>query len=191
MSVFWSALGGGLLARAATNRDIVELVGAQTLPVAFEVHRTIAIEAPLTRVFEFWADPRNFPQFMSHVQEVRPLDGSRYHWMLAGPGGVSVEWDAEVTAFVPNERIEWRSTPDCGLEQWGSVQFESTGEFGTQVAVRLSYVPPGGPLGHAVSRLLGADPGSEMDADLMRLKSVIESTIRVPDASQEHRHGDE
>jgi hypothetical protein len=36
------------------------------------------------------------------------------------------------------------------------------------------YNAPAGALGHAVAKLFGADPKSELDDDLVRLKSLIE-----------------
>jgi uncharacterized membrane protein len=39
----------------------------------------------------------------------------------------------------------------------------------------MTYKPPAGLLGHYVSSLFGADPKSEMDQDLARLKSLIET----------------
>jgi len=36
------------------------------------------------------------------------------------------------------------------------------------------YRPPAGVLGHYVASLFGADPKSEMDDDMVRLKSLIE-----------------
>ena len=55
---------------------------------------------------------------------------------------------------------------------------------GSRITVRLCYVPPGGAFGHAVAALFGADPKSEMDSDLLRMKTIIE-TGRVPhDAAQ-------
>jgi uncharacterized membrane protein len=40
--------------------------------------------------------------------------------------------------------------------------------------VRMIYNPPAGALGHAVASLLGGDPKSRMDEDLMRFKSLLE-----------------
>jgi uncharacterized membrane protein len=39
----------------------------------------------------------------------------------------------------------------------------------------MSYNPPAGAIGHAIATLLGTDPKSEMDEDLMRVKSYIET----------------
>jgi len=45
-------------------------------------------------------------------------------------------------------------------------------------------VPPAGAFGHAVASLFGADPKSDMDADLMRMKSMIETGRAPHDAAQ-------
>ena len=84
----------------------------------------------------------------------------------------------------PNALIEWRSTPDSQVKHEGAVRFEPTDDGGTRVSVGLCYVPPAGALGHAVASLFGADPKSEMDADLMRMKSMIETGKRPHDAAQ-------
>ena len=66
----------------------------------------------------------------------------------------------------------------------GEVRFEPNGDGGTRLGVRLAYVPPAGALGHAVAALLGADPKSEMDADLMRMKTMIETGRPPHDAAR-------
>ena len=48
----------------------------------------------------------------------------------------------------------------------------------------MSYNPPGGAIGHAIARLFGADPKSEMDADLARVKAFLESGTPARDAAQ-------
>jgi len=175
--------GAALLARAITNLDFATLVGMGAPEDGIEVQKTICVNAPLEQVYGFWSDYQNFPHFMSRVREVR-LDGDRSHWVVSGPAGVLVQWNAEVVRVEPNSRIVWRSTPDSAVKQEGEVCFAPTDDGGTRVTVRLCYLPPAGALGHAVASLFGADPKSEMDEDLMRMKSMIE-TGRVPhDAAQ-------
>jgi hypothetical protein len=48
----------------------------------------------------------------------------------------------------------------------------------------MSYVPPAGVLGHAVAALFGADPKQDMDDDLLRLKTFIETGITPHDAAE-------
>jgi uncharacterized membrane protein len=49
--------------------------------------------------------------------------------------------------------------------------------------VRLNYNPPAGAIGHAVAGLFGADPKTEMDQDLVRMKTLIETGNPPHDAA--------
>jgi uncharacterized membrane protein len=142
-----------------------------------DIQKTLFIEAPPERVYEFWTDYENFPLFMSNVREVRDLGGGRSHWAVRGPGGVPIEWDAVLTEQVPGERLAWRSRPGSMLENAGAVRFRREGD-GTRVDLRLCYCPPGGGAGQAVAALLGADPRAKLNQDLGRLKSLLEGTNR-------------
>ena len=175
--------GAALLARAITNLDFATLVGMGEPEDGIEVHKTICVSAPVEQVFAFWSDYENFPRFMSNVRAVR-LDGDRSHWVVSGPAGVPVEWDAEVMRIEPNSLIQWHSTPRSAVKQEGEVRFEPMADGGTRVTVHMCYLPPAGALGHAVARIFGADPKSEMDADLMRMKSMIETGHAPHDAAQ-------
>jgi uncharacterized membrane protein len=60
------------------------------------------------------------------------------------------------------------------VENTGRVRFEEDGD-GTRVHVLIKYDPPGGVIGHAVAKVFGTDPKSEMDDDLAKLKSLVET----------------
>jgi len=47
----------------------------------------------------------------------------------------------------------------------------------------MSYNPPAGAAGHVVASLFGADPKTEMDEDLMRLKAFFETGKPARDAA--------
>jgi len=53
----------------------------------------------------------------------------------------------------------------------------------------MSYNPVAGGLGHAVAALFGADPKGEMDADLVRMKSMIETGVPPHDAARKIEAG--
>jgi len=110
---------------------------------------------------------------MSHLKEVRPKNG-RSHWVAAGPAGISISWDAEITEQRPNQLLAWSSVPSSTIRTEGRVRFDTEPDGRTRVSIRMSYCPPAGVLGHAVACLFGADPKSEMDDDLVRLKSLLE-----------------
>jgi uncharacterized membrane protein len=174
--------GGGLLARAVTNRDLATLAGIGDAASGIVVQKTIHIDAPVPEVFAFWTDYQNFPRFMSNVREVE-VHEDRSRWTVAGPAGVPVHWTSELTRVVNNSLIEWRATPDSAVKHEGSVRFEEDGG-GTRVNVRLCYLPPAGAFGHVVASVFGADPKTEMDGDLLRLKSMIETGRPPHDAAQ-------
>jgi uncharacterized membrane protein len=68
----------------------------------------------------------------------------------------------------------------------GIIRFLSNPDGSTTVNIRLSYNPAIGGVGHIVASLFGADPKSQMDEDLVRMKSFIE-TGKVPsDAARQH-----
>ena len=176
------AAGGGLLARAVTNKDLAALAGFGGRGVTVE--KRIDVKAPPEEVFEFWTDYQNFPRFMHNVKDVRQVADRRSHWVVAGPAGLPVQWTAEVTGLIPGELIEWRSVSDSDVRHEGAVRFVGTTDGGTRVSVELSYIPPAGAFGHAVAAIFGADPKSEMDADLLRMKSMIETGHPPHDAAQ-------
>jgi uncharacterized membrane protein len=174
--------GSALLARALGNRDLASLMGLGEPGIT--VQKVINVDAAPGIVFGFWTDYQNFPRFMSKVRAVQAITDRRSHWVVSGPAGVPVQWTAEVTRIVPDELIAWRCTADSTVRHSGSVRFADNGAGGTRVSVRLSYMPPAGAFGHAVASLFGADPKSEMDADLLRMKGMIETGRAAHDAAR-------
>jgi uncharacterized membrane protein len=168
-----AALGTALLLRAVTNRSFRQIFGISGAR-AVEIDKTVHIIAPVEEVFAFWSTVENFPKFMAHLKEVRDLGGGKSHWVAAGPAGISVSWDAEITDSQKNDRLCWRSVPGSLIDSEGVIRFEPTAEGGTRVAIRMAYCPPAGVFGHGVAWMFGADPKSEIDDDLVRLKSLLE-----------------
>ena len=60
------------------------------------------------------------------------------------------------------------------IENAGIIHFDPNPDGSTRAHMQLSYNPPAGAVGHAVAWLLGRDLKTELDADLVRLKSLIE-----------------
>ena len=137
---------------------------------AVEFDKTVHIHAPVEEVYGFWSKFENFPKFMTHLKEVRHLENGRWHWVAAGPGGVSIPWDARITEEKPNQLLAWSSVPGSVIRTEGRVRFDKEPDGSTRVSIHLSYSPPAGVLGHAVAWLFGADPKSEIDDDMVRLK---------------------
>jgi uncharacterized membrane protein len=173
--------GGTLVLRSSTNVPLRRLTGAQER-AAIDIQKTIHVDVPVEQVFEVLSHYENFPAFMRNVRRVKVLPNGRSHWVVAGPAGFSVEWDAETTACIPNEFLAWRTVRGATVEHAGSIRFEHAGP-GTRLMIRMSYHPPGGAVGHVIAKLFGADPKTELDEDLMRLKSFLETGIEPHDAA--------
>jgi uncharacterized membrane protein len=174
--------GSALLLRSVTNAPTRRRArGAARSGI--EVHKTIHVRAPIERVFETLTHFETFPSFMRNVRSVRRDADGRSHWVVAGPAGASVEWDSELTVCQPNEVLAWRTVRDAPVEHAGIIHFERTGN-GTRLDVRMTYSPPGGVLGHGLAKLFAADPKRELDEDLLRLKTFVETGTRPHDAAQ-------
>lgn len=182
-----AAAGIGLIARAAMNVEARRLTGIGGGRRAVDVQKTITIDAPVDEVFAFWSQYSNFPRFFSRVLDVRPsAREGQSHWTVAGPAGIPVEFDTEVSSLVPNERLGWRTIEGSPVAHAGLVRFEPAGDGRTRVHVRMSYNPPGGWIGHGVAAAFGVDPKSSLDADLVRMKTSLETGRVARDAAQKH-----
>lgn len=164
---------------AARSRRRKEVSTEETGDVEIEREQTrksITINRPLDDVYAFWRDFGNFPRFMPHVESVEVRDGGRSHWIVKGPAGRHVEWDAEIVEEVPPTTIAWRSLPGADVPNTGHVRFEpAPGGRGTVVRVELGYDLPGGAVGDAVAKLFGVSPGKQTEMALLRVKQLLET----------------
>lgn len=178
-----------LFARGATNKPTRELVGLGAGRGAVTVQKTINIHAPIQEVFAHFTDWERWPQWMSHVREVRVsgergATGERTHWVVDAVAGTTVQWDAVVTELEPDQLVSWKSIEGSAIEHAGTIRFDINPDGSTRVHIRMSYNPVAGAVGHAVAVLLGRDPKHQMDDDLVRLKSTIESGTPPRDAAR-------
>ena len=88
------------------------------------VRESVRLECPIDDVYRFWARLENLPTFMENLVEVTDLGGGRSHWVARGPGGLRVEWDAEIINERQNEVMAWQSLPGGDVVTAGSVTFE-------------------------------------------------------------------
>lgn len=181
-----AAAGVGLISRAVSNLPVSRLVGTGAGRRAVDIQKTMRVNAPVEQVWELWSNFEQFPRFMSHLREVRKTGENRSHWVAAGPAGVSVEWDAVVTEWVPNELIAWKSVEGSTVQTAGRVRFRPLPDGGTEIDVQMSYNPPAGALGHGVASIFGSDAKQAMDEDMVRLKSLLEEGKTRADKERVH-----
>src|SRR4029079_10328339 len=91
--------------------------------VCVHVRESIRLEVPLADVYRFWRRLENLPLFMTHLERVTEVSDGRSHWVAAGPGGLAVEWEAEIIHEVENKVLAWRSLPGSDVVTAGSVNF--------------------------------------------------------------------
>ena len=199
-----SSAGADLLNWSCTGHYLHETLGVTTLSrkglealvphqLGIRVDRSIAVYRPIDEVYQFFRDFKNLARFLSHVNDIREVDEKHSHWFVRGPGGLELEWDAEIISDQPNELISWRSVGSPDVGSTGSVRFErAPGERGTFVRVSLNYLPPAGALGAAIAKIFGEEPETQIKDDLRRLKQILEAgeiatTEGQPNGAQHHR----
>jgi uncharacterized membrane protein len=187
-----AALGGALLYRGLSgNCPAYSALGYDTAdhgaPAPGDYfERGIHVEESMTinrtpwDLYQFWRNFDNLPRFMQHVKFVGVTDDKKSHWVVDGPAGQDVEWDAEIINDEPNALIAWHSLPGATVDNAGSVRFVPGPEGrGTEVRVVIDYIPPAGRFGKLVATVFGKNPTSEIREDLRRFKRLME-TGEVP-----------
>ena len=176
-------LGAGLLYRGASGQcEAYRAFGINTADGTDGVARDVHIEKSITinrspeELYKFWRNFENLPKFMDGLESVTKLDETQSHWVATGPGGKTVEWDAEIYNEKESELIAWRSLAGSDVTNAGSVHFTPAPDGrGTYLKVVLNYNPPGGKAAALFAKLFGQEPGQLVEHNLKRLKQLIET----------------
>jgi uncharacterized membrane protein len=181
-------VGAALVVRSVTNMPFDRLIGVGAGRRPITVWKSITIEAPIYDVFTWLVAWERWPHWMSHVREVTSRGGSgvvgeRTHWVVDGPAGATVEWDAETTRFVPPALVAWRTLEGSPVAHAGTITLARTDTGATRLDVELTYNPIAGAAGQALAALLRRDPKRQLEGDLTRLKSTIETGRPPQDAA--------
>jgi uncharacterized membrane protein len=142
------------------------------------VHKTIGLDVPVAEAYGFWERFENFPEFLSHLREVRLNEDGSARWIAAGPEGTSLEWETVTTRREPERELAWRTKPGSAVEHSGTIHFEPMPDGGTRAHITFAFGQGDHGAGEAVSRLLGPDPESSLQSDFLRMKSLVESQPR-------------
>jgi len=180
-----AALGGLLIARGIGGHcRLYQTIGVSTAAedrpgvphgTGLKIEKTILIGRPPEELFRFWRNLENLPEFMENIESIQVLDDCHSHWVVRGPGGQTVEWDAEIINEHSGEMISWQSLPGSDVQSAGTVRFTpADGGASTLLRVILEFHPPAGALGARIAELFGKDPSSQVDQDLIRLKEIVE-----------------
>jgi len=139
-----------------------------------QVRMAVTIQAPPERVFDAWSRFEDFPRFMPMVAEVRPVGEDRWHWVIAGPAGAPIEFDAVVTRRERPRVIAWTTVEGALVEHSGTARFRPTAEGGTRMEITMSWRPAGGGIGEGVAFMSGLDPEHALRDGLAAFKARLE-----------------
>jgi uncharacterized membrane protein len=131
------------------------------------VTKSIDVGVPITTAYNQWTQFESFPHFMGGVESITQTDDTHSHWVTK-IGGVTREFDTEITEQHPDERVAWKSTE--GTSHAGVVTFHRLAEATTKVIVQLDAEG----IVEKAGALVGADD-RQVGADLDRFKDYVEN----------------
>ncbi len=186
--------GVGLVARGATGHCALyrrlginsrQSNGETGVPgnKGIKTTQSIEIQRAPADVYGYWRKLENLPRFMEHVESVEELDAERSRWVVRGPLGRQLEWQARIVNEREGEMIAWESLPGAEVSNAGSVWFEPNESGGTRLKVALQYQPPAGVVGAAAAKLLGESPDEQLASDLRRFKEILETGVLTASGS--------
>lgn len=187
-----AVLGGGLVAHAVNSmrqNDMMYASDSKGFPTQVSVphghgicvEKSVTIDRPAAELYHWWHNLSNLPMALGYLHSVHVLTDKRSHWVAEAPGGMRVEWDAEIINDIPEELIGWRSIEGADVPNAGSVHFEPIGDgHGTIVKVELQYEPPAGILGATFAKIFGRDPDQTVYNALHHFKQLMETGQVIP-----------
>jgi uncharacterized membrane protein len=180
----WPVRGASvvLAVRAASNLPVKRITGIGAGREAIEIEDAVTIAVPAERIWDWVSDYRVFQMIMPDVLEIDRAPDGRSHWVVRGPAGVPVRFDAEETNREDGHLLSWRTCDGQLVAHEGTLRLDQ--ENGrTRVQVRLCYNPVAGAVGHAVAAMFRVDPKRKLREDLQRLKSFLETGNAPHDAA--------
>ena len=144
---------------------------------AVKIEHSVTVMRPAAELYAFWRDPANVPRVVEFIQSVETLSETTVRWRARGPGGMTIEWDAQIVNDIPNELLAWKSVGDADIPNAGSMHFRPAPDGkGTEVRFVLEYEPPAGHLGAWLVKLVKANPEEQLRTALLRFKQLAEAS---------------
>ncbi len=136
--------------------------------------KSIIVKGKVSELYDLWSRFEDFPLFMKYIKSVTLTGPNMSHWVMPGPMGKDIEWDAEITRMDENRRIAWNSKDNSPIKTSGQVTFKDLGKQETEVTVTMRYDPPGGKVGETVAHLF-SNPEARVEEDLRNFKAFAEA----------------
>lgn len=137
------------------------------------LHKKLTINATPQQVFAYWADFRNFQQFIPIIEHIDVLDDRRSRWSIHAPLGHKVTFESLITVFEPGKNLVWESSHADGFAR-GDLRLIESGE-NTRVELDFEYDLHRNWM-HNIARLVShfGFPSLAFDHGLAHIKEQIE-----------------
>lgn len=140
-----------------------------------KIEKSIFINAPLEKVFNFMAEPSNVLEIwpgLLEINNVQPLPngGTCYDWAYK-MAGVRFTGQTETTEFIKDQRIVTRS--EGGIPNTGVWTYQPE-DGGTRLTVAVEYTVPSSLLGRLAEPVIHQMNEHEGDVILANLKARME-----------------
>jgi len=137
--------------------------------------KSITINAPVEKVFDYISEPTNLPEIWPSLVEVKdvqklPSGGTRNRWVYK-MAGIRLEGTSEETEYVPNQRIV--SKTKGGVESTQTWMFQPEAG-GTKVTLEVEYTVPIPVLGKLAEAIIVKMNEHEGELILANLKARME-----------------
>lgn len=150
------------------------------LPAAFLVQRSIVINAPADRLYDYIVEPKEWTRWSVWTRRDPKMDitysgppfgqGARWSWKSATEGSGSMEF----TRVEPNRRVEYSLVfADFGMRSTGELRIEP-GPAGTRVTWTNAGDVGTNPLKHYLAAAMDHLVGPDFQAGLQNLKALAE-----------------
>ncbi len=151
------------------------------------IRTSVIVQAHPKKLYEMWRDVEAAPMWHERITEVRSTGARTYHWVMRDePGDKVLEWDFEILADEPEQRIAWRSVSG-EPEAAGEVIFEpAPGGRGTMVTVLEQFRM--GKFARTWEAITGRDPKQSVIENLRHFKAMAE-TGEIP-RTEPQPHGE-
>jgi uncharacterized membrane protein len=156
-----------------------KLVRAGAARRRVRLRTTLILDKPVREVFDFCHDFENFQRIIQSLRRVVDYQDGRSHWEVISPGGEVLAWDAEVTKYVPNAVIAWRSVAGSVVDCKGLIRFGPAPNGRTRLQIEIDYDPGHTGFSDAIHALVDVPRQDQLNADLARANFYLRAQPRA------------
>jgi uncharacterized membrane protein len=140
-----------------------------------KVKKSIQINVPVEKVFDYLADQKSQPDWIPSMVEVwdtsEPAVGSTFKWKYK-MAGVLLEGETEVTELVQNKRLRTVSKGAVSSDWLFLLESENGG---TELELTIDYTIPVPVLGKVAEKIMLKRNEKEADLAMENIKATLEA----------------